>query len=74
MCLGVPGKVIQLMEHNTARVDVDGNEVDISIKLTPKVQLGQHVLIHAGFAVEIIDETLAEETMRLLKELQPYDN
>lgn len=74
MCLGVPGKVVQLMEYNTARVDVDGNEVDISIKLTPKVQLGQYVLIHAGFAVEIIDETLAEETMRLLKELQPYDN
>jgi hydrogenase expression/formation protein HypC len=53
-------------------VDVDGNQLDISIRLTPEVQKGQFVLVHAGFAMEIIDESLAVETMDLLKELQKY--
>ena len=69
MCLGVPGKVLKIMEYGVARVDVDGNQTDISIKLTPEVKLGQFVLIHAGFAMEIIDQQVAEETMYLLKEL-----
>lgn len=73
MCLGVPGKVLQIMEHGVARVDVDGNQTDISIKLMPEVELGQFVLIHAGFAMEIIDQQVAEETMYLLKELLQYE-
>jgi hydrogenase expression/formation protein HypC len=73
MCLAVPGKVLQIMDNGAARVDVDGNQTDISIKLTPEVQVGQYVLIHAGFAMEIIDQQLAEETMYLLKELLPNE-
>ncbi len=73
MCLGVPGKVVQIMERGVARVDVDGNQTDISIKLTPEVELGQFVLIHAGFAMEIIDQEVAAETMSLLKELLQYE-
>lgn len=72
MCLGVPGKVVKLLDNNTATVDVNGNRVDISVRLTPQVKVGQYVLIHAGFAMEIIDESMAEETMQWLKELQPY--
>ncbi|MGI5920116.1 MAG: HypC/HybG/HupF family hydrogenase formation chaperone [Syntrophomonadaceae bacterium] len=71
MCLGVPGKVIELLEYSQARVDINGNQVDISIKLTPEVQVGEYVLIHAGFAMEVIEENWARETMQLLKELQP---
>ncbi|HBK53583.1 MAG TPA: HypC/HybG/HupF family hydrogenase formation chaperone [Syntrophomonas wolfei] len=72
MCLGVPGKILEIKEHDVAQVDVDGNQLDISIRLTPEVQKGQFVLVHAGFAMEIIDESLAVETMDLLKELQKY--
>ncbi len=72
MCLGVPAKVMALMENDVARVDVNGNQTDINIRLTPEVELGQYVLVHAGFAMEIIDESVALETMQLLEELMQY--
>ena len=72
MCLGVPAKVVEFVEGQMAVVDVDGNQVNISIQLTPEVKIGPYVLVHAGFAMDIIDESFAEETMKLLKELQPH--
>jgi hydrogenase expression/formation protein HypC len=72
MCLGVPAKVVEFIEGQMAVVDVDGNQVNISIQLVPEVKIGQYVLVHAGFAMDIIDESFAEETMKLLKELQPH--
>ena len=71
MCLGVPARVMELLDGQMARVDVDGNQVDISIQLTPEVKRGEYILVHAGFAMATIDENWAAETMRLLKELQP---
>jgi len=72
MCLGVPGRVVDLLENHMARVDVSGNLVEISVRLTPEVRVGQHVLIHAGFAMQIIDEDLARETREVWEELQRY--
>ena len=72
MCLGVPGKVIELRENHRAMVDVNGNQAVISIRLTPGVKPGQHVLIHAGFALEIMDEKAAQETMHCLLEVLRY--
>lgn len=72
MCLGVPAKVVEFIEGQMAVVDVDGNQVNISIQLVPEVKIGQYVLVHAGFAMDIVDEDWARETMQLLKELQPH--
>jgi len=72
MCLGVPARVMEIFADKTARVDVDGNEVKISVKLTPQAKVGEYVLVHAGFAMDVIDEGLAHETMSLLKEIQAY--
>lgn len=72
MCLGVPGKIIELKENHRAIVDVNGNQMEISVRLTPEVQAGQYVLIHAGFAMEIIDEDAARETMQILLEVISY--
>lgn len=72
MCLGVPAKVVELIEGQMAVVDVDGNQVNISIQLVPEVKIGQYVLVHAGFAMDIVDEDWARETLQLLKELQPH--
>jgi len=72
VCLGVPGRVEELLPNDKARVDVSGNSVEISIRLTPEVKVGQYVLIHAGFAMQIVDEAWAHETMALLKELESY--
>lgn len=73
MCLGVPAKVVELMENDVARVDVNGNQTDINIRLTPEVEIGQYVLVHAGFAMEIIDESVALETMQYLEEIMQYE-
>lgn len=73
MCLGVPAQVVELLENDAARVDVNGNQTDISIRLTPEVELGQYVLVHAGFAMEIIDDSTARETMHYLEELLQYE-
>jgi hydrogenase expression/formation protein HypC len=48
--------VVELLGQDLARADVSGNQVQISTRLTPEVQAGDYVLIHAGFAMEIIDE------------------
>ena len=67
MCLGVPAKVVEFIEGQMAVVDVDGNQVNISIQLVPEVKIGQYVLVHAGFAMDIVDQDWARETMQLLK-------
>lgn len=73
MCLGVPAKVVEFLGNDVARVDVNGNQTDINIRLTPEVKLGQYVLVHAGFAMEIIDESIALETMHYLEEIMEYE-
>ncbi|MBP1762016.1 MAG: hydrogenase assembly chaperone hypC/hupF [Firmicutes bacterium] len=73
MCLGVPAKVIEKMANDAARVDVNGNQTEINIRLTPEVEPGQYVLVHAGFAMEIIDESIALETMHYLEEMLQYE-
>ncbi len=70
MCLGVPGKIISKSENDMAVVDVNANQVEISIVLTPDAQIGQWVLVHAGFAMQIMDESEAEESLALMLELQ----
>lgn len=70
MCLGVPGKVIAIRENEMATVDVNGNQVDISKIMTPEVQVGDYVMIHAGFAMQIIEQEEAEENLQLMLELQ----
>lgn len=73
MCLGVPAKVMEKMENDVARVDVNGNQTEISVRLTPEVEIGQYVLVHAGFAMEIIDESIALETMQYIEEIMQHE-
>ncbi len=72
MCLGVPGKIIAINENQTATADIENNRMEISIALTPEVKVGDFVLIHAGFAMDIIDSEAAAETLYYLKELEKY--
>lgn len=72
MCLGVPGKITQItdmMGMRVADVDISGVKRQVSLDLLPDVEEGQFVLVHAGFAIQVIDEEEAEETLRLLQEL-----
>ncbi len=68
MCLGIPGRVVEI-EKNVAKVDVGGIVRDISLDLCPDVSVGEYVLIHTGFAIHKVDEAEAHETLKLLNEL-----
>lgn len=73
MCLAIPAKVIT-MDGSMAKVDMMGNERLVCIDLVPEVGIGEYVLVHAGFAISIIDDESARETEELLLEVaQAYE-
>jgi hydrogenase expression/formation protein HypC len=68
MCLAIPAQV-KSIEGQQAIVEIGGVTRRASIQLTPEVKVGDYVLLHTGYAINIIDPTEAEETLKLLKEL-----
>ena len=68
MCLAVPVRVLQVDELK-ALVELGGLARQASIMLVPDTQVGDYVLLHAGFAIQKLDEREAEETIRLLAEI-----
>lgn len=68
MCLAVPAKVIAL-DGAFAKVEVEGNVREAGIRLVPEVKVGDWVLVHAGFVVEIVDPVAAEETLAIFREV-----
>ena len=76
MCLGIPGKVVNIYEQAgtlMASVDFDGVQQAVCIATTPEVQVGQYVLVHAGFALNVLSDTEAEETLKILRDLQEFN-
>jgi len=68
MCVAVPARVKSL-DGQMAEVEVGGISRKVSVQLTPDVREGEYVLIHAGFAIHVIDEQEAGETMKLFEEI-----
>ncbi len=68
MCLALPA-MIKSIDGYQADVDIGGVTRQISIQLTPEAKVGDYILLHTGYSINIIDEAEAEETLRLLKEL-----
>ncbi len=71
MCLAVPAKIVDRQDM-MATVDMSGVTRSISLMLLPEAQVGEYVLIHAGFAIQTIDEDEARRTMELLKEIADH--
>lgn len=72
MCLGVPGKVIELYEAGglkMAKVDFGGVTREACLEYIPEVKIGQYVVIHVGFAISLLDEEEAMQTLNLLQEI-----
>lgn len=74
MCLAIPAQITELTEDGMATVDILGCTRDISIDLTPTAQAGDYVLVHAGFAIEVVDEQFAQETLDLIREFPDLAN
>ena len=72
MCLGIPGKVTQIYESDglkMGKVDFGGITRDVCLAYLPDVDVGDYVIVHAGFAISQLDEEEAHETLRLLEEI-----
>jgi hydrogenase expression/formation protein HypC len=69
MCLGIPSKIITISENSRAIIDVYGARRDIStMLLEDEVKVGDYVLVHAGFAIQKLQEDVAKETLSLFDE------
>ncbi len=68
MCLAIPSKIIEIKDNQTATVDVAGARREISLMLIEDPQIGDYVIVHAGFAIHKIDETAAMESLELLRQ------
>ncbi|MEO0255512.1 MAG: HypC/HybG/HupF family hydrogenase formation chaperone [candidate division WOR-3 bacterium] len=67
MCLGIPGKIINIYEKDGskfAKVEFGGIKREVCIDLTPEAKEGDYVIVHVGFAIQILDKKEAEESLK----------
>jgi hydrogenase expression/formation protein HypC len=72
MCLGVPGKIVEKYEKSglqMAKVDFGGVFREACLTYVPEAQVGDYCIIHVGFAISILSESEAQETLDLLKQI-----
>lgn len=68
MCLGIPGRVLDIYEINGTRmgkVDFNGIEKEVCLAYLPEIAVGDYTIVHVGFAITCIDEQSAQETLAL---------
>jgi len=66
MCLAIPGKIIKINEH-LATVDFSGVQKEINITLLSEPKIGEFVIVHAGFAIEKIEDDVVKDIEEYLK-------
>lgn len=72
MCLAIPGKLIETFEENglkMGRLDYAGTTNVACLAYTPEAEIGQYVMVHAGFGISVIDEVEAEKTYAVWQEM-----
>ena len=76
MCLGVPGKIVDVYEKSglkMAKVDFGGVFREACLSYVPEAQVGEYCIIHVGFAISLLSEKDAMETLELLKEMGTFE-
>jgi hydrogenase expression/formation protein HypC len=76
MCLGIPGKIIDIYETNglqMGKVDFGGVTKEVCLAYVPEAKIGDYTLIHVGFALNLLDEAEALETLDLLRQIGAMD-
>ncbi len=71
MCLGVPGKIVSTYEQaglRMGKIDFGGVLREACLAYVPEAQVGQYAIVHVGFALSVLDEAEALETLSLLRE------
>ena len=72
MCLGVPGKIIEVYESNElkmGKIDFGGVIRESCLAYVPDANVGEYVIVHVGFAISLLSEEEANETLELLREI-----
>lgn len=72
MCLGVPGKIIEMYDRNglqMGKIDFGGVTREACLSYVPEAQIGDYALVHVGFVLNLISEEEAKETLSLLNEI-----
>ena len=67
MCIAVPAKIVS-MDQQVAVIDVDGVRREASLLLVPEAAIGDYVIVHAGFAIQVLDQEAAKQSLALLRE------
>ena len=72
MCLGIPGKVLELYESNgmkMGKVDFGGVVKEACLEYLPEIQVGDYTIVHVGFGISQLDEEEAQRTLEMLREM-----
>ena len=73
MCLAIPARIVEL-EGDKAVVDAMGNRWKAKTTLLPQAKLGDLILMHAGFAISLVDEEEAKKTWQLIAEINEFQD
>jgi hydrogenase expression/formation protein HypC len=68
VCLAIPVKIVSI-NADEAETEIGGVRRRVSIAFTPEAKVGDYVLLHTGYAITVVDEAEAEETLKLLEEI-----
>ncbi len=71
MCLAIPA-LIKSIDGKEAEAEIGGISRRISLWLTPDARVGDYVLLHSGYAINVLDQEQAEETLKLLREVAEF--
>jgi hydrogenase expression/formation protein HypC len=75
MCLGIPGKITDIYERNDfkmGKIDFGGVIKEVCLAYVPEAKVGDYALIHVGFAISLMDEDEAMETLKLIKDVVDF--
>jgi hydrogenase expression/formation protein HypC len=76
MCLGVPGKIVEIYPKDNmqmCKIDFGGTTREACLDFVPEAKVGDYTIIHVGFAISLLSETEAMETLALLQEIADID-
>ena len=76
MCLAIPGKIVEVFERDglkMAKVDYGGIFRETCLEYVPEAQVGEYCVVHVGFAISLLDETEAMESLELLKQISDIE-
>jgi hydrogenase expression/formation protein HypC len=77
MCLGIPGKIVEIYQSNGLRMgklDFGGVTREACLEYVPEAKIGDYALIHVGFALNLVSEQEAQETLELLRQISEIEN